>query len=562
MLQQRLTRHTPSANHITIHISLLILIGLFIYAGSINGEFVWDDNHSTTKNPFVIANTSIFSVFLHKTASDTSLFYRPIQTIMAKLIYRLFTRTDHRIYHIISILLHILATLSLYWLMTLLFNSKPLSFLTSLFFIVHPVHTPAIDFISGSANPLFLFFMLCSFCFYIKINEKKSLPYYALFIITYALSLFSKENALIFPALLLLYHWLFLKKIQWRLFISAPIIIALYVSLRTSLSIFDARSFTTTSPLLQTPGFFKAIATYLRLLILPLGIHIDYGKPLFAWNHPIVLIGICVTLLLIYIAFLYKNKNKLISFSIGLFFLGLAPASNIIFQLPFYMTEHYLYLPSIGFFIITSYLITTLYHSSQTIAKLLTILLLLYFSFFTIQQHHYWKTPDKLYERIISFNPHSTTAYNNYGNYCLLQGQPEKSLNLFQKAAQIRPGPSITQLNLAITYFHLKNYTASYDILQNLLEHPSQSNQNNARVNLIIAHIYIEKKDNEKAIYHLRQAIVLDPYLDKSYFTLSRLYADDQQYDQALDIINKAVTLGLTPEVDNSEYIKHLKKNK
>ncbi len=395
--------------------------------------------------------------------------------------------------------------------------------------------------------------MLCSFCFYIKINEKKSLLYYVLFILTYTLSIFSKENALVLPALLLLYHWLFAKKIQWYLFLPAPIIIVFYAILRISFGLFTSYNFDTTSSLSRIPGFFKAITTYLRLLVLPLGIHVDYGQPLSRWSDYTILIGIFITAFFMYIAFKYRKNNRLVCFSILWFFIGLMPVSNIAFKLPFFMTEHYLYLPSIGFFIIISYLLVTIYRSSQALSKLLTIVLITYYSFFTIQQHAYWKTPDKLYKRILQFNPSSEDAYINYGHYAIAQKDYKKSIALLKKAKKINPDISPADLNLAASYFFSNNYKASHEILERLLTNPSRRKENNAKVNLLIAMIYKEEGETEKSIYHLKKTIELNPYTCEAYLTLAALYKENQKYAIALNTINRAITLGLVITIEKKE---------
>ena len=69
---------------------------------------------------------------------------------------------------------------------------------------------------------------------------------------------------------------------------------------------------------------------------------------------PKALLGILISFLLIAYALRKRKANSLISFSICWFFLTLLPVSNI-YPIGFYMAEHYLYLPSIGFFLALAY---------------------------------------------------------------------------------------------------------------------------------------------------------------------------------------------------------------
>ena len=79
-------------------------------------------------------------------------------------------------------------------------------------FVVHPVHTEAVAYISGRADSLVLIFSLTSFAFYLKCLNRQRFVFLILMIISYSLALLSRENALILPFIILAYHWIFKKR--------------------------------------------------------------------------------------------------------------------------------------------------------------------------------------------------------------------------------------------------------------------------------------------------------------------------------------------------------------
>ena len=155
---------------ISISIVLIVLIGLAVYSNSLKGQFLWDDEGLIQYNPH-IKNwgylSKIFISNLRAGAGDSTNFYRPVQVFTYLIDYSLW-KLNVIGYHMTNVLLHILVALSIYWLIQILFGDRILSLLTALFFVVHPIHTEAITYISGRADPLAALFILLCFIFYKK----------------------------------------------------------------------------------------------------------------------------------------------------------------------------------------------------------------------------------------------------------------------------------------------------------------------------------------------------------------------------------------------------------
>ncbi|GAF76422.1 unnamed protein product, partial [marine sediment metagenome] len=149
-------------NPTILAIVLIIILGFVVYSNSLNGKFIWDDEYLIKNNVYIRSFSylpKIFSEDIGTGAEKKYYFYRPLQMITYMIDYSLW-KLNVRGYHLTNTLLHILAALTIYWLINILFGDRPLSLFASLFFVAHPIHTEAVAYISGRADPLALLFML------------------------------------------------------------------------------------------------------------------------------------------------------------------------------------------------------------------------------------------------------------------------------------------------------------------------------------------------------------------------------------------------------------------
>ena len=315
---------------IFLSVILVIILGVAVYGNSINGEFIWDDEALVQDNVYIRDWSNFSKIFSDDIAvgiEKESNSYRPLQMFSYMADYSLW-KLNARGYHLTNIVLHILAALSLYYLTNLLFGDNRLSFLTAIFYVVHPIHTEVVTYISGRADSLALLFMLLCFIFYIKGPSSKSAGLYFLMIFSYAAALLSRENSVILPVLLLLYHYSFKKKVQVKAFLPIVILSIIYILLRvTVLKALLSHVVYTTTLIERAPGFFVAVSNYIKLLFLPIHLHMEYGGTLFSAGDPKALLGVILFIILTGYAFWKKENNKLFFFCISWFFVAILPVS-------------------------------------------------------------------------------------------------------------------------------------------------------------------------------------------------------------------------------------------
>jgi len=134
--------------------------------------------------------------------------YRPVATLSYYIIHKAAGQNPFY-YHLVSVVLHILNTLLVYWTARLVLRNPSAALIAGLLFACHPAQTEAVDCISYNEDLLACFFFLAAFIFYLKAtpedSKKTVFMFYIGSLVCFLLGLLSKEMAITLPAVLLLY---------------------------------------------------------------------------------------------------------------------------------------------------------------------------------------------------------------------------------------------------------------------------------------------------------------------------------------------------------------------
>ena len=524
--------------------ALIIVLGFIVYGNSLNGKFIWDDE-ALVENNIYIRNWSniekIFTKDIGAGAGEEFGFYRPLQMLTYMVDYS-FWNLNVKGYHLTNVLLHILSALAIFWLINLFYDDWLCSLLTSLFFVVHPIHTEAVTYISGRADSLAALFILLSFIFYIKYLHTKKVFFYILVFLSYTLALLSRENSLILPLVLLLYHYSFKQRLRAKQFVPILTLALIYIIVRFTLLSFLSSDITYSTTLFQRlPGFFVAITGYLRLMILPFNLHMEYGKKLFNLTHPQAILGILILIsLFIYIVGQRKTKG-LIFFSLSWFLITLLPSSNL-YPINAYMAEHWLYLPSIGFFLILAKSLSFLHKNKRfkILGIAITLFLLIFYSCLTIKQNDYWQEPITFYKKTLKYAPDSSKTYNNLGVIYDDIGKKKEAIASYKKAIQTNSNYSDAYYNLGNTYSTLNKTEEAIAVYTKAI----QLNPDLAEAYNSLAYIYYNNGEKIEAIVLYKKAISIDPDYSQAYDNLAVVYFREKKYNLAIKYCTKAKELG------------------
>jgi uncharacterized membrane protein len=108
-------------------------------------------------------------------------------------------------YHFDNVLIHILNVFLLFNILLLIFKDEKLAFFSALLFGIYPAWNEAVVWVKNRSDLLAMFFMLSSFYLYLK--NKLILSF-----IPFILALLSKEIAIVLPAIITAYEFIFKEK--------------------------------------------------------------------------------------------------------------------------------------------------------------------------------------------------------------------------------------------------------------------------------------------------------------------------------------------------------------
>ncbi|MDD5116642.1 MAG: tetratricopeptide repeat protein [Candidatus Omnitrophica bacterium] len=531
-----MSRLNPKAV-VFIHVVILIVLGLAVYCNSIGGKFIWDDLGLVKDNVYIKDWKYLPAVIqdsFGSGAGTASNYYRPLQTILHMAGYSLWG-LDVRGYHLTSILFHILAAVAFYFFIRILSSRTDIPFLASLFFLVHPVNTETVCYISGVNDSLALFFILLCLIFYLKSFDSHAFRYGVLSVLSLAMALLSKENALIVPVLILFYHCAFKKN---RIMRAVPLfaLVMIYVLFRvTLLSPLVFPDISLPVLLKGVFAFFASCTMYLRLLFFPFDLRVEYGDMAFGFGDLRVIAGMLLIFSLAGVAFLRRKKSPLLFFSLAWFLVALLPVSNIIPVNLSFMMEHWLYMPSLGFFTILSSALCLRPKSRNAIFSLraFSVALLVFYSFLTFRQNGYWSDPVVFYNRTLKYAPDSWRFYNELGLEYENRAMYEQALAAFKKSLEIKPDLTGVYYNLANLYRKISRQKDAYLAVSKAEE----TNRKLAKEYYERGRMYADRRQDKKAAALYAKALELDHQNQALRLELANSYIITGRYEQAITLL-------------------------
>ena len=537
-------------------ILLFYYIGIAIYSNSLFASFQFDDELNIWKNPVIINFSGIKPLFLFWPT-------RFITYLTVAFNYNI-GKLDVFGYHLFNILVHIGASLLVWQLLRLTFetfamkdkeiskHSGIISILGGLIFLTHPLQTQAVTYIIQRATSLAAFFYLASLTLYVKsrLTEKRhSRTYYFLSLACAVLAMFSKEMAVTLPFAILLYEHCFLKqekppgarRISPFFFISLVIPLTMFIT--HSVDFIHMRKITEPIPNIPPWNYlitqFKVLVIYLRLLFIPLNQNLDYNYPivLTIFQAP-VLLSLLLLTLIIFFAFKIYKKYRLVSFGIFLWFLTLIPESSLL-PIRDVIFEHRLYLPMSGFSIFLVFSVFYFFKDKDLkVAVAILLAAIVCFSVLTYRRNFVWRNELTLWEDTMRKSPHNPRAYKGKGFYFDKIGNYDQALDNYNKALELYPGYDEVYYNRGIVYGMKADYKKAIEDFSKAIDlNPKYAE---AYCNRGLAYFYLGEFD--KAIAEFDKAIEVRPNYALAYYSRGNIYLNNKQdIDKALADYNKSI---------------------
>ncbi len=452
---------TDLKQHLLEHKFSFLLIALLcvgVYLNILDNAFVSDDVKGILENP----NIGDVGAALKKFNLNMAL---------KDMVFLGFGKSPAA-YHILSIILHILATISLYFFVLILTENERLSTFATLLFALHPLHTETVTWISGRGYALYTIFFVLSFIFYhFSLESEKRLPHLASSIVFYALTLFTIPWGLPLIAVYPLYGWYVRgKKFDWAFYLALALVAVVYFFLVFKAGFVEQKATTgaevggTHDITILIPF---SITQYLYLLFWPkvlsfyheglrLSLTYVFWSRIFTAGFAIILPAI-----------LFWRQKKLALFFLLFFLIAISPSLSPI-KVGFYVAERYVYLASISFcvFLAAALLWVEKKLPVKNLGLFLLIPILLLYSIRTVIRNEDWQTQASFWRATVRDTPTSYRAHNNLGDVYGWQRDWVNAAQEFATAIKLKSNYVAPRYNLGIALMNLGKFEEAKTTLQ------------------------------------------------------------------------------------------------
>lgn len=528
-----------SNTYIFIIISVVISI---VYISALKFDFTnFDDSSIIPPNAELFSDIdNINKVVLNDAffQNGTTSFFRPLQNLSFMIDYQ-FSEINPVAYHITNILLHICSTIFLFLLLIELNFEKRISFISSLIFAVAPVFNQAIAWVPGRGD---LFLGLSSIIFlytFLKFDKSNNQKFLIIHLISLAIALLSKESALVLPFIVLSYIILLkrseiFKKQNVILYIVYIILSLLYLFLRSYVMI--AKTDSSSFGIAQLFSNFQVLFEIIAKFFLPISL-----STLSIFSILNTVLGLIIITLIVFLTLKIENDKRLIIFA-SLWYIAFSMPgmmySNYLGINAYDYLEHRAYLPAVGLIIIFSSLFNY-FTKKNNLLIIYSVILLLFYIVLNFMNISYYKNDLSYYGRAVENNPNTAAlAYLNIGLAKANMGNHKEAIELFSKAAEIKPDYSDAYSNRALSNTFLGIYNGEI-----LKDYDKAISINPNKANFFSNRAIAKSKMNDKegAINDYIQSLKIDPKFQISLNNLAYEYNQMGKFNESIEVSNNAI---------------------
>lgn len=421
---------------------LLIALPLLVYSDCFTHDFLsnWDDTLYVTDNR-AIQSFSLNNIITVSTTNYDGNF-APLHLISYML--------DHAIWGLepvafktVNILLHGICGVLLYRiLITTGGFSATHALLASALFVIHPVQTESVAWVSQRKTLLATMFLLFSFLYYSRFASTGTRKAYAISLVMFFASLLSKSSAVGLPLLLLGYDYTQGGRIRSSLLHLLPFIcVAAGISLLTffSQSDHDVRggiigyhggTFVSNLRLaISLP------ASYLGIILWPVNLSPYYPENIPELFSTRFIAGFLLAATFITALFILIKRKSVIALPLIVIAIGFLPVMQIIPILPA-MNDRYCHIPMIGVSVLLAACLRACSVKTGAMATAAISVVLIIFSSLTWNQSKSWRNSITLWESALEKYPDDGKILSLLGDAWQAWGQNGLATEYFERAIE------------------------------------------------------------------------------------------------------------------------------
>lgn len=563
---------------------LIILLASVLYVNTLGHDYVLDD-FSVIKENFVVKKGTeglgeIFKThYRYGYGYQQANLYRPLVLSLFAIQWEI-APDQAWLGHLCNLLFYAISGLLLFLFLLKLLGKEYsfFSFLCSLLFIAHPIHTEVVANIKSVDDIMVLAFSLGSGIFFLNYIEGAKKTQLLVGMVLLWLAFLSKESTVIFLGIFPLCLWLFkgyslinaIKKCWWML-LPFLVFLAMRISVLGSFSgdktiaKIDNLLMAAPNPAVRLATAFKILGLYLQKLIFPHPLMNDYSTQqitLTDFRDWRVWLSFLVYAALIYLFFKLRKSKPILSLGLAIYLIGISLYSNLIITIGTSFGERLLFIPSIGFCIILAWGLLQLSKIELDQVDLkkikgsipflaLSIMIMMLYSFKTIERNKAWKDNFTLYSTDVENCDRSARCHYYHGLGLMKEKAVEEknpnakeqllreSIQAFSRSLEILPTYSDAYGQRGLAYYRLNELNNAIADYQKAI----QFNPQNTTALSNLGTLYFQNGNYQEAKKSFEQALRYNPNFVDALANYASTLGTLGDYMGSITYFNKAIAL-------------------
>ena len=474
----------PWARPDALALAALLVLPLLFFWQALSFGFVYDDEIFVINNPLILSWKSLPGFFTQSLTSWVhpglaANYYRPVMSLWL-LINRTLWGLSTLGWHVSTLSLHVLVTLSFYLLARKILRDRLSAVVAGAIFAVHPIHVETVAWVMGFPDSLVALAVVGSFLCYLngRSRSRHRITWMTASTLLFALGIFARENAAALPVIIAACEWIessgkddpqgptkAWSRIRACLNAVAPYLTVMGVYLVARVLVLGGFSHVVARislpTLLQTLPL--VVVTYLKHLLWPAGLSPFYDIPYV--EHPSLRsFWLPVVVLLAAGAALVWWSKKSRQAAIASLWLVIPALPVLDFRLlppgePLH--DRYMYLSSVGLVLLLGLGLRRLASGGRRILGqpalplLSGTILVVLLGYGTISYCRYWSDNLTLYRRGVEIAPRNNIVNNNLANEFVARGQYDEAIRRYQQVLARSPDFWLSNYNLGFCYYKL-----------------------------------------------------------------------------------------------------------
>lgn len=535
----------------------IALITWVFYSVCLDNQLTnWDDPGYIRDNPLIkdLSGEGLKQIFSTAVMGN----YHPL-TILSYAIEYSFVRLDPWLYHLDSVLLHILVTILSYFFVLKLTRKPVAALVVGVLFGLHPMHVESVAWLAGRKDVMYgAFYMAACIAYldYARAPEHKRLKWYIAATLLFLGALLSKPVAVTLPLVFLLIdYWESGKLTKKQIINKLPLLgISILFGIK---SMIDQKAFGSLTDENEAFTFVERIGlggyafiTYLWKAIAPYNLSCFYPYPgreggSISFTYYLYTLGALVLLGLVWMA----RRNRAVVFGSLFFLINIALLLQFIPVGGAILADRYSYIAYLGLFFMAGWFVSEMMGNPKTAGRGNMVLAgvmvwSLYLGTLTRTRCEAWCDTTSLWRDEIEKQPNAPNAYNNLGfHYFNLFNESmneadrkryfDSSYNLLHMALQLDEKFVNSYVSLGELHRAAGKFAEAKELYYKAISLNDHDGSANAYLGLAIIYAISNNMDSSGICF--KNAIALKPYFPELHSNYGNFFDMQHMTDSALN---------------------------